>query len=252
MRPGMSSAQEEGLALVEHCFDEEDSSVHLTVTFKDVAEEGDELPWIALGYREDEQCVMNPRSGGDSDIILLTTENGNGVPSASFGPLPRTVKNFDPSIISSVYDGLAPLAEKEGFSDIDVSVIDHATPTAISSRSAASGHDSVRLSFKQKMDAAPDAMHLMYAVGTSPKFGYHSTCRCFELKDFPACKAASEEDVVDTAEVVQTSIFNKYGSSSGNAVAGMEAETTTSSSSTRSVSGLLAIVFVMCAMLRTI
>merc|ERR1712003_404792 len=75
---------------------------------------------------------------------------------------------------------------------------------AITTRSAQEP-DSVRLSFMQRMDVAPEVMHLMYAVGTSPQLGYHNTRMCFELKNFSPCETPAEDQISATSESKQAS-----------------------------------------------
>ena len=54
-----------------------------------------------------------------------------------------------------------------------------------------SSRDSVVLKFKQSMDKVPEVMHLMYAVGSTPQLGHHTTRMCFEVTQFPDCAAGS-------------------------------------------------------------
>jgi len=174
---------EAGIALVESCYDSSSSTIELSVTFHDVVNDEGELPWVALGYREDEECLMIPRSGANADMILVTTETGS-VPVASYGPLLSSVRNFDPSAINELSQGLTPLATTDGFSDVEVSF----SETTAVARSAEASTDSVlKLHFKQTMNSAPEVMHLMYAVGLTQQMGYHSTRECFDVTQFPPC-----------------------------------------------------------------
>jgi len=213
---------EAGIALVESCYDSSSSSVELSVTFRDVVNDEGELPWVALGYREDEECLMIPRSGADSDMILVTTDTGS-VPVASFGPLLSSVRNFDPAAMNELSEGLTPLATTDDFSDVEVS-FSEATAVA---RSAEASTDSVlKLHFKQTMNSEPEVMHLMYAVGLTQQMGYHSTRECFEVTQFPPCV---DENAVGELAKSEGGSMDAVAEEIVGGVASLENETSTAS-----------------------
>lgn len=208
-----SALTEAGIVEVRSCFNASSSTVDMTVTFNGVLEsELSETPWIALGYRKDEQCLMLPKDGGNNDIILITAGEGSDAPVASFGPLLREVKSYgSEDAVSSLLEGLVPLKEADGFSEVELSLesLSSSMMTSRSSTSPLSDADSVTLTFKQGMESGPpEVMHLMYAVGNSPQMGYHSTRMCFEVTKFPFCEKVYSPDSSDT--VGSGSIFEKY------------------------------------------
>lgn len=185
---GLATTQE-GDITVKSCYDPTENAVKLEVEW-DIDMIGSELPWMSLGYRETSECLMNPRGGGDSEIILITNEE------AHFTLLPTLSRSFDQGAVSSIYDNMVPLEEKEGFSQVELQ-----TPTAASalSKSAQEGDkDSVLLHFKQSMPTTPDVMHLMYAIGSTPNVSYHKTRKCFDITEFPTCPVEGSTTVETT------------------------------------------------------
>lgn len=174
---------EEGDVTVKSCYDSTVNAVQLSVEFSNVEMVGTELPWMAIGYRETEECLMNPRGGGDTELILLASQDGSV--DAHFTVLPSMARSFDGAAVSSIYEKMTPLDEMDGFSGVDLHL--PTTASAISKSAHEGSEDTVVLVFKQSMPAAPEVMHLMYAIGSSPEVGYHKTRACFDITEFPAC-----------------------------------------------------------------
>lgn len=200
LQPGTDEQQENsaiteaGSAVVASCYDSKSSSVQLTVTFEDIAGSDSELPWLALGYREDEECLMTPRGGGESPIILISADSiSGGVPAAYYGSLSPALKSFDSEAVTSLYSSLTPLADVDGFTDVEVTLPSSTEVSLSSTSTESSSTGSVRLHFKQQMEA-PEVMHLMYAIGSSSQLGYHSSRLCFEVEAFPPCSTEAETD----------------------------------------------------------
>merc|ERR1712232_226204 len=190
---GMAMTQE-GDITVKSCYDAEMKAVDLTFEFANVEMVSDtDLPWMALGYRESNDCLMTPAGGGDTELILISgskaTEEGDV--DAHFTLLPPLAKAMDGAAVSSIYDNMTPLIEKEGYSHVGL----HAPSKSLAvSKSAHSGaEDSVTLHFKQTMAEAPEVMHLMYAIGNTPEVGYHRTRKCFDVTEFPTCPSKDDE-----------------------------------------------------------
>lgn len=192
---GMATTQE-GDITVKSCYDTAANAVKLEVEFSDVEMIGSELPWMALGYRESEACLMNPRGGGDTELILVASQE------AHFTLLPPPARSFNDGAVTSIYDNMTPLGEKDGFSDVHLHL--PTTASAITKNANEAEEDSVLLHFKQSMPSAPEVMHLMYAIGSSPEVGYHKTRKCFDITEFPTCPgtagSSEPETVSATAE----------------------------------------------------
>uniref|UniRef100_A0A7R9WLG7 Uncharacterized protein n=1 Tax=Pseudictyota dubia TaxID=2749911 RepID=A0A7R9WLG7_9STRA len=197
---GMAVTQAGDSTTVASCFDAASGQVHLSVTFKDigVADEESPIPWLALGFRDTEECLMTPRGGGDGEIILVRSSvDDPETLVAGHGPLPAAARRFDAGAFGSL-ESLVALDAAPGFSD------------AIATR----GEDEVNLSFRMstatllsvpsseaqpvlsKMMSeggsdsgmkAPDVMHLSYAYGSSDTIGIHVARGCFKVIEFPKC-----------------------------------------------------------------
>jgi hypothetical protein len=173
--------------VVKSCFDENEGAVHLSVEYTDI-DVVDMIPWMALGYRETEECLMSPRSGADTQIILISQSSPEENAGAFLGALPPAARGMGEEAILSIYQSLVPLSETESFSNVSVH-----TPASLSSisrtdpSSSTISDSSVVLEFKQTMEKAPEKMNLMYAIGSTSQLGFHATRNCFEIVDFPSC-----------------------------------------------------------------
>jgi hypothetical protein len=178
---------EAGTATIGSCYDSASKHVQMTISFNDIEEtDMGGLPWMALGYRSDEECVMN-KNGADTDIILIASDL-SGTTTVSKGLLPAAARAVNSTAITSIYTTLTPLESVEGYADVSIQVPsggdDTAQERAVDSFSS---RDSVVLKFKQSWDTVPEVMHLMYAIGSTPQLGVHTTRMCFEVTQFPAC-----------------------------------------------------------------
>lgn len=214
--------REEGYAVLESdrvvvssCYDSTSMRVHLSVEFTGVEMlDMGQMPWLAVGYREDEECKMNPSSGDDSEIILLTHPSPGVNYRADTTSLPSAARRFDEAAISSISNSATPLSESPLYSDVYV------VAPAISSASTATERsidstapDSVTLYFKQSLSQA-QPMNLMYAIGSSPEIQFHANRGCFQVVDFPKCpindtmpvgEGSTTTTTGSTAESVSTS-----------------------------------------------
>ncbi len=224
---------EAGSVIVESCYDATTNSVDLKFKFIDIdmVDGLAEIPWIAVGYRETDECLMNPRGGGDTEIILLSAPSSEDAMVAPFfAILPTSARTLDGSAVTSIYDSMIPFQEKEGFSSVDLYL-----PVAMSEAlsrsgtpSAATGQDSdkVVLHFQQAMtDGAPQVMHLMYAIGNTGTLGYHKTRECFDITEFPICpnrESASEGSAENAdSEMNSSAAGSRLASSVAMAVLGI-------------------------------
>lgn len=179
-----------GHVVVRSCYDKSDKSVQLSFEFTDIEVVGEgELPWIALGYRETEDCLMNPSDGSDTEIITVTSKEGSA--DVYSGILPKAARTFDDTAFTSIQESLTPLAETDGYSEVKL----HLPSTSMAiTKSEHNGRDSVTIHFKKSTAKAPEVMHLMYAIGSTPEFGYHRVRKCFDITEFPICPPKSSEE----------------------------------------------------------
>ena len=200
-----------GILTASSCYDEVTKQVQLAFAFDDITgDDATELPWIALGYRPDGDCVMN-KGGMDTEIILIAMDPMSETTMANKGLLPAVARSGQSSDLVSVYTSLSPLESAAGYSNVTLTTptlqddIDVATQT----RSFDLGGvltDRVVLSFHQSVDEAPKEMHLMYAVGSGPSLGYHATRQCFSIAAFPSCGAAPGQDKAPLEETSGSTI----------------------------------------------
>jgi hypothetical protein len=194
---------------VKSCWDEGSGSVRLSVEFQDVVLDGGILPWMALGFRETQDCLMTPQNGADTPIVLVLDggNDKNGIQAYS-GSLPPAARGGTEEAVASIYSTLIPLAESEMFSNVTLQV-----PISISTgvaRSEPVGSDSsVVVDFSKRADDAsgvpPAVMYLTYAIGSQPALGFHATRSCFEVKEFPACNSnGSSMDIAPVVEDIDT------------------------------------------------
>jgi len=182
---------ESGRVSVESCFDPAAKAVRLSVEFRDIelseTAEGSKLPWLSIGYREDERCAMTPVGGEDSRLVMVMQSAEDDYPrvyAASMGP---ATKSFNQEAIGGIYESLWPLENSIGYSAVGLSVpmLSGGFEPAVMSRSTPS--TSVVLSFGKEFESPPEAMNLMYAIGMSNTLGIHSSRSCFAVTEFPAC-----------------------------------------------------------------
>jgi hypothetical protein len=186
--------------IINSCYDESSRAMLLSLEFVDIEmTDDDQFPWMALGYRETEECLMNPRGGGDSKIILLTLSPTGDSVEPHFGLLPVATRSFDGAAVTSVYDSLIPLGEKEGYADVHIRV-PTTDSTAFTKSEGSSTAGSLILHFQQSMDTVPEAMYFTYAIGSSNQMGYHRTRECFDITEFPSCPMNSDEEVQKNSE----------------------------------------------------
>jgi len=227
-------------AKVLSCYDPTTQSVDLSVEFLNV-DAGAGLPWMALGYRETEECLMIPRSGNDTQIILVATQSDDETLAPHLTMLPREARGMSEAAITSIYDNQIPLSNVDGYSSVMLQV--PSSETAVEKTGVA--ETSVVLKFQQSFPGgAPEVMHLMYAIGSSPQVGFHANRECMDITEFPICTGAAG---VATGN---TTTMERSDSSESQALK----EETTASSSSRTTSvvlagGMVAVVSTIMAMM---
>merc|ERR1711966_412083 len=76
---GMAPTQD-GDITVKSCYDADAKAVELSFEFANFEMiGGTDLPWMALGYRESDQCLMNLVGGGDTELILISGDEEGDV-----------------------------------------------------------------------------------------------------------------------------------------------------------------------------
>lgn len=196
--PSNFATTEVGIATIGSCYDSALGLVQLKFNFKDVEVSEAGLPWMALGYRKDAECMMIPKDGSDTEIILIGTDPSTEMISASKGAMSALVRSGDPGAIGMIYPTLSALENADGYSNVKVSVLE-GDISGVSVKNADTESVSVDLDFSQNFDEKPEAMYMMYAIGTSPQLGYHDSRQCFEITEFPECKTESTMESTSAA-----------------------------------------------------
>ena len=149
------------------CFEEATSSLRLTATYQ--------MPtpaWAAIGFRDDEECRMNPEGGGDGEVLYADAASGFA---ASFGPLPADVRSNDAQAVERF---MASLGSSNG-----------------TGHSASSSYEDGVLTLRGSRTflSRPCRFFLTQAVGAGPSFGSHNMRRCFSLaaSEVPTCAPAA-------------------------------------------------------------
>ncbi|KAL3942392.1 MAG: hypothetical protein SGARI_000281, partial [Bacillariaceae sp.] len=183
---GMSTVEADRLT-VQSCYDDAAGAVRMSVEFKEIELVGPSqtIPWMALGTRETEECLMNPRSGADTPIVLVMQSPLEDTPQAFSGMLPAAARGGSQEAVASIYPTLTVLEQADAFSSVNLQV-----PTGDEAIERSSGaSDSVVLEFSQSMTRAeiPETMYMSYAIGAQATLGFHTTRACFEITEFPSC-----------------------------------------------------------------
>jgi hypothetical protein len=210
---------------VRSCYDESSNSVRWSVEYHDVLLSDGQLPWMALGFRPSEECLMNPRSGDDTSIVLILAnadeeedEEGGGASQQAFSAsLPAQARGGTEEAVASIYPTLTPLENSDLYSNVMLREPNDDDDTTAVSRGESTSSSSLLLEFSKSVDSVPPetTMYLMYAIGSQPTLGFHATRSCFEVSEFPKCPAngdmtgtnSVEEDAVGSAaSAVATSL----------------------------------------------
>ena len=156
----------DGLA-VYSCYDSATKMVTMDVTF--AVPEGS-AAYGAIGWRESDECLMNPRGGGSTPVVFAAPDDATGAYAAHFNMMAPDVKTFSSATAESFVAGLTPLDGAALFSN-----------TAVEHDEAAG---TVKLSFDRDYSAEgadPAAVHLTFAIGNGASFAYHKSRGCFAL-----------------------------------------------------------------------
>jgi hypothetical protein len=81
------------------------------------------------------------------------------------------MKHFQADSMSAFDESLIPLSQNN---DFDAHFADM-------------NNGKLEFGFAQKYQSKPASIHLTFAIGQSPKIGYHSMRECFELSNLPSC-----------------------------------------------------------------
>ena len=166
---------------VEACYDEATQLMDMSIHFHDIEPTSDGLlPWMAIGYRQNELCAMTPTDGGSTPIILLTQSTDDTAPEAYKTLLPPEAKGMSQEALTGMITQMQPLGDAEEYTDVFVASSFTATQVE---RSPFEDDGTISLYFKQAF--MPSVMHLTYAIGMSSQLGSHTTRVCFEMQADP-------------------------------------------------------------------
>jgi len=147
------------------CFDDATSTLRLTMYLPDPGQ-----AWVGVAFRESAECLMTPRGGGNTPLVY-TVPDANGKFTTSHGTLTPAMKKFDAGEMASFTDGLTLLSEMSSF-DGNFAVVQNGK---------------LEFGFARKYSSKPTAIHLTFALGSSPRIGYHQVRECFKVENPPAC-----------------------------------------------------------------
>jgi len=195
--PAMAVTNAEKVTVLS-CYDEQVGAVRLSFEFNDIEMvDGGLLPWTALGFRESNECLMIPRSGADTQIILIQQSSPEEDAQAFLGSLPAAARGMSEEALSSVYQSLESLQDTESFSNVVLET--PSTTTTAEARMSNGQSKSVRLEFLQFRNSTEGALHLMYAIGSSSTLGFHTTRHCFDVTEFPICAHSESQSEIDVS-----------------------------------------------------
>lgn len=149
------------------CWDAQASSVRIMMRLS--------LPnpvWAAVGFRENEECLMTPRGGGDGEAVFAQPDN-DGSYLMSFGPLSPSLKVFNAESTNKFEQDLKSIADVEGFDD----------------SLASYSNGQLVVGFARSYATKPSVLHLTTASGINAKVSYHSSRECFKVSNIPECPA---------------------------------------------------------------
>ena len=106
----------DGLA-VYSCYDSATKMVTIDVTF--AVPEGS-AAYGAIGWRESDECLMNPRGGGSTPVVFAAPDDATGAYAAHFNMMAPDVKTFSSATAESFVAGLTPLDGAALFSNTAV------------------------------------------------------------------------------------------------------------------------------------
>ena len=220
---GMATVDADRLT-VQSCYDDDAMAIRMHIEFKDIELVGSSqtIPWMALGTRETEECLMNPRSGADSPMVLVMHSPEVEKPKAFSGMLPAAARGGSQEAVSSIYSTLTDLELSESFSNVylQVPTSDEAIePRDVSIELNNDASDTVVLEFSQSIAKAdiPETMFMTYAIGSQATLGFHSTRACFEVTEFPSCPLTDQGmgDSTSTQAQPEDSAAFSFGASVG-------------------------------------
>jgi hypothetical protein len=169
------------------CYDSRTSSVQVNMDI-----DLNKKVWVAIGFRNSEECLMTPRGGADGEVLVaMPSEDGNTW-GLHHGPLSPTLKTMGGE--KGVADFMAGVKPLDTVKDFEAGgMVEY-------------NNGKFTLAFKRAYSTKPEALHLTFAYGLAEKFGYHSNRGCFKVEDMPECpptmcpassKAATNRTAVD-------------------------------------------------------
>jgi len=154
------------------CWDSKSSSVQVSLAI-----DMEKPVYLAVGFRDTEECLMTPRGGADGEVVVA-------LPGASqsfevmYGPLSpglKTMGSATPANVAAFSKAIKPLSAVAAFAG---------------GSAAELSNGKFSLAFKRAYQAKPEALHLTFATGLETAFGYHGNRGCFKVENLPECPPA--------------------------------------------------------------
>ena len=163
------------------CVDPIDGTLSVSCHFHDAepSRYDDLLPWMALAYRRQSDCLMVALDREDQEMVTLTQHNETLAIEAHRTLLPTSAKMYIPSAFDAIYANMVPLSMAQDYSDVSVTY----DPEE---------NDTVSLKFVRRVPKNTTRYNFMYAVGASSTFDGegHATRGCFSVPTDLLCAAA--------------------------------------------------------------
>jgi hypothetical protein len=166
-------------------------SVAVTMDMAGVTEQ----VWMAVQFRDTDECLMTPRGGGDGEVIFAHASEGFAY-TVHHGPLQASLKRFDATAASKFMEGLQALDSANGYSGGAVEY--------------AGGKGTLR--FTRAFATQPQALHMSYALGSTKAVGYHKSRGCFSVPAVRQCGAPVRVTAAESNFQKPMDLDNAWGS----------------------------------------
>ena len=170
------------------CVDPVESTVSIAAHWHDTepSRYDDLLPWMAMAYRRQPDCLMVALDREDQEMVTLTQNNETLAIEAHSTFLPTSAKMYVPSAFDAIYANMVPLSMAQDYSDVSVTYDPEES-------------DTVTLRFVRRVPENTTRFNFMYAVGGTSTFDGegHATRGCFSVPTDLPCAAAIGDDNAD-------------------------------------------------------
>mmetsp|Transcript_2023 Transcript_2023/g.4171 ORF Transcript_2023/g.4171 Transcript_2023/m.4171 type:complete len:278 (+) Transcript_2023:98-931(+) len=174
------------------CVDPVEGTLSIACHFHDTepSRYDDLLPWMAIAYRRQPDCLMVALDRSDQEMVTLTQHNETLAIEAHRTFLPTSAKMYVPSAFDSIYTNMVPLSMAQDYSEVSVTYDPDES-------------DTVSLRFVRRVPKNTTRFSFMYAVGGTSTFDGegHATRGCFSVPtDVPCAAAVGDDNLTEDAD----------------------------------------------------